>query len=131
MPLDKVKGNDFSKRKGDINRNGRPRKMFTTFNQALKEEGIKPLTKAQMMEAFTMIFNTDKATLKKWLKDKDTPIAISIVLEQLTDRHKRAKAFKEYMEWTFGRAANDITINAQQSVSINELWKLSDGSKGK
>ena len=125
------KGNDFSARKEDINRGGRPRKLFRVFNEELKKLGVEEVGKAQLMEAYAIIFNTDLETLKEWANNDSTPIGLRIIIESLLNKKTRLKAYQEFKEWTFGRASNDIKINAQQSVDITKIWNTSDGNAGK
>jgi len=51
------------------NPNWQPRKLFSTINKELKNKGIKPLSKAQLIEAYELIFNTDEEELKKLKSD--------------------------------------------------------------
>jgi hypothetical protein len=101
------------------NPNGRPKKSFASINAELKLKGIEQLSKADLIEAYALIFNTDEETLRDIAKDKKTPYAFKIILLELNDNKTRAKALQDYRDYTFGRAIENIDVN--NNVTIFEL----------
>lgn len=104
--------NDGKKfKKGESgNPNGRPRKSFASINAELKEKGILPLSKTDLIDAYATIFNSDEETLKKIAADKNTPYAMKIIILELNDKKTRAKAMQDYRDYSFGRAKESIDM---------------------
>ena len=93
------------------NPNGQPRKLFSTINKELKAKGIKPLSKAQLIEAYELIFNTDEEELKKLATDKSVPFMLRLIIMELSDKKARAKAMADYRDYCFWRAKQEIDNN--------------------
>lgn len=108
----------FQKNPKNINRNGRPRKSFATINAELKEKGVEPLTKSQLLEAYALVFNSTEAELKGLAKSKDTPYAMKIIILELNSSRTRSKALADYRDYIFGKAAHTIGITAKGSIQI-------------
>lgn len=96
----------------NINRKGQPKKSLRLFNEALKEAGVKPLTKEHLMETYEMIFNAPEDMLRDMIKNKpDTPMALKIIYEELQDKTKRHRAYMDLKEWRYGKAAQEIKLD--------------------
>ncbi|MGR3218478.1 MAG: hypothetical protein ACUZ8H_01490 [Candidatus Anammoxibacter sp.] len=108
----------FDKNPQNINRKGRPRKSFSTINEAMKKDGIEPLTKSQLIEAYSLVFNSTQEDLKKLRKDKDTPYAMRIIIDQLNKTSTKIKALNDYRDYMFGRAAHTVGIEAKQVIEV-------------
>ena len=93
------------------NPNGQPRKLFSTINKELKAKGIKPLSKAQLIEAYELIFNTDEEELKKLATDKNVPYMLRLIIMELSDKRNRAKAIADYRDYCFWKAKQEIDNN--------------------
>ena len=69
--------------KGETNNpNGRPKKSFSLMNETLKKEGYEPLTKAQLMEAYSLLFSIDEEKISElggdyliWSNAPENPLA--------------------------------------------------------
>ena len=111
------------------NPNGRPRKSFASVNAELKTKGIEELKKAQLIEAYSLIFNSTEDDLKLIAKDKNTPYALKIIILELNDRRARARAMQDYRDYMFGKAQDkvDLTTNGKDINIIN----LGTGTKPK
>ena len=101
------------------NPEGRPRKSFATINAELKEKGIEKLSKADLLDAYALIFNSTEDDLVEIAKDKNTPYALKIIILELNDKRTRAKAMQDFRDYTFGRAIENIDVN--NNVTIFEL----------
>jgi len=101
------------------NMNGRPRKSFSTINAGLKAKGVEKLSKADLIEAYALIFNSTEQDLIDIAKDKETPYAFKIIITELNDKRTRAKAMQDYRDYSFGRAVENLEVN--NSVTIFEL----------
>lgn len=116
-----LEGKGFKDNPQNINRNGRPRKSFRLINDKLKEDGIEPLKKAELIEGYSLIFNSTEDDLKSLAKDKDTPYALKIMILELNDRRARARALQDYRDYMFGKAQDkvDLTTNGKDINIIN------------
>lgn len=101
------------------NPKGRPRKSFATINKELKAKGIDKLSKADLLDAYALIFNSTEDDLVEIAKDKNTPYALKIIILELNDKRTRAKAMQDYRDYAFGRAVENIDIN--NNVTLFEL----------
>ncbi len=54
---DKIKGKGFRERPENINRKGRPPKLFSDVNLSLTKKGYSPVTPSQLKEAYEMLLN--------------------------------------------------------------------------
>ena len=66
----KANTNGFDKNPQNINKKGRPRKSFAIINYELLQKGVEPLTKVQLIEAYSLIFNATKDDLNHFSKEK-------------------------------------------------------------
>ena len=106
------------------NPNGQPRKLFSTINKELKAKGIKPLSKAHLIEAYELIFNTDEEELKKLATDKSVPFMLRLIIMELSDKKNRAKAIADYRDYCFWRAMQKNEINWELNWKINIKFEL-------
>ncbi len=101
-------GKGFKNNPQNINKKGRPKKSFASINQQLKSEGIEPLKKSDLMDAYATIFNTTEARLKEIAADKETPYALRIIILEMNDKKTRARAMQDYRDYSYGRATENI-----------------------
>lgn len=116
------------------NPNWRPRKLFSTVNAELKEKGIEPLSKEQLIEAYWLVFNTDEEELERIAKDKSYPFALRLIILELNNKNNRAKAIADYRDYMFWKAIQkqevdqkvkwEITVNDYKNLSTEELLAL-------
>lgn len=111
------------------NPNGRPRKSFAVINSELKERGITELTKGQLVEAYSLIFNSTEDDLKDIAKHQDTPYALKIIILELNDKKARARAMADYRDYMFGKAKDSID-HTTNGKDIN-IISLGNGSPPK
>ena len=109
---------DFRKNPQNINRNGRPRKSFALINAELKEKGVEPLTKSQLIEAYSLIFNATEDDLKELAKAENTPCAMKIIIEELKGKASRARAFNDYRDYLFGKAAQNVGLTTNKKIVV-------------
>lgn len=116
----------------NINRSGANRKSFATINEALKKKGIQPLTKNELIESYTLIFNATEEELKRIAVDKKTPFALRLIITELNDKTTRSKAIADLRNYMFGQAAQEINHTVKARVlnpeEAKELWKGLDNN---
>jgi hypothetical protein len=125
---DKSKENLNQFKKGESgNPKGRPRKSFATINAELVKKGVEPLTKTALIEAYTLIFNTDEKELISLAGDENTPYGLRLIIKELNNTKSRSKALADYRDYMFGRAKESVdhTTNGKE---IN-IISLGSGKK--
>jgi len=112
--------NGFQENPQNINRNGRPRKSFSVVNDELKAKGVEPLTKSNLIDAYSLIFNSTEDDLKEIAQDKNTPYALKLIINELNDKRTRSKAIADYRDYMFGKAmqSTDITSKGKEITSV-------------
>jgi hypothetical protein len=100
------------------NPNGRPKKSFSTINASLKKEGIQPLSKTDLIDAYGLIFNADEQTLKDLATDLETPYAMRIIILDMQNKKTRFNALKDYRDYMFGRAQSKQVIEASEGTTF-------------
>ena len=102
------------------NPDGRPRKSFSVVNNELKAKGVEPLTKSNLIDAYSLIFNSTEDDLKEIAQDKTTPYALKLIINELNDKRTRSKAIADYRDYMFGKAmqSTDITSNGKEITSV-------------
>ena len=104
------------------NPNGRPKKSFSIINAELKAHGVEPLTKSNLIEAYTLIFNTDEKKLKEIAKDNNTPYGLRLIIQELNSTKSRSRALEDYRDYMFGRAKESIDhTTAGKEINIISL----------
>ena len=96
--------NGFDKNPENINRNGRPRKSFASTNLLLREKGIEPIGKRELLDTYQLIFNATENELQELLDDPEIPLAFKWIIRELSNDSTRAKALKDLRDYTFGKA---------------------------
>lgn len=136
---DRRAANGFQHNPQNINKSGANRKSFASINLQLKEKGIEPLSKTQLVEAYGLIFNSTEEELKVISTDKNTPYAMRLIILELNDKKARAKAMADYRDYMFGKAQQNtditskgnelknLTTNDLQNMTIDELKKYAGG----
>jgi len=96
------------------NPNGRPKKSFRLINDQLKEQGYAALKKAELIEAYSILFNCDEQRLKELGGDPDTPFALRIIILELANPKFRFRAMQDYRNYAFGEADQSVTVHKEQ-----------------
>jgi len=111
------------------NPKGRPKKSFSSINAQLKQEGIEPLKKSELMDAYAMVFNTSEARLKEIAADKETPYALRIIILELNSSKTRSRAMQDYRDYCFGRARESIDHTTKGKEIAPTVINLGPGVK--
>jgi hypothetical protein len=116
--------NGFEKNPQNINRNGRPRKPFASINQSLKERGIEPISKSELLNSFQLIFNATEDELQELVEDPETPLAYKLMVRELRNEKTASKALTDLRNYLFGKAPEK---QAPTRTKIKVRMKGSDG----
>ena len=130
----KINTGGFAQNPENINRRGANRKSFATVNNLLKSKGIQPLTKEQLIEFYTLIFNATEDELKRLTADKKIPYMLRLVIGELNNKTTRSKALTDLREYMFGKAAQEITGSLEvkaRVLSPEEISTFIEGLKDK
>ncbi len=111
------KGKWFQKWKS-WNPNGQPRKLFSSINLELKAKGVTPITRSQLLEAYSLIFNSTEEELKKLSEDKSVPYVLRLIIGELNNKNTRSKALADYRDYMFGKATQNIDEKHSWSVTL-------------
>jgi hypothetical protein len=96
-------GIQFSSTNQPENR-GRKPKSFKMFNDLMKEKGYELLSKEQLIECYSLIFSADEEMISEIANDASQPLALRLIISELTDNHTRSKALADYRDYMFGKA---------------------------
>jgi len=107
MAKDDIKKHQFQPGQSG-NPKGRPPNSFASVNAMLKDEGIMPLKKRELIEAYEIIFNTPEERLKEIAKDKSMPLALRHIINDMNNSKTGQKARQDYRDWCFGRAKESV-----------------------
>jgi hypothetical protein len=109
------------------NPNGRPRKQFAQLNIYLKTEGFEPLTKSQLIEAYSLLFSVDEATLRELGNDKSQPYALRLIISQLLDSKQAIQILSEMRDYVFGKVKEPKEIAIEQPLFNKVVINLGSG----
>ncbi|AQX52541.1 hypothetical protein [Elizabethkingia anophelis] len=113
----------FAQNPQNINRTGANRKSFAAVNDALKKKGIQALTKKELIEFYTLIFNATEDELKRLVADKKQPLALRYIIAELNDKTTRSKAIADLRNYMFGQAQQEINHTVKARVLTPEEVK--------
>lgn len=108
--------------KGETNNpNGRPKKSFALLNDSLKKEGYQPLTKLQLTEAYSLLLSIDEEKIQELADDVTQPLAIRLIIGEMTDPQTRGRAIQDMRNYLFGNATTttDITTKGESINHVN------------
>ncbi|QIG88353.1 hypothetical protein G6R40_01190 [Chryseobacterium sp. POL2] len=117
-----IAGKGFDKNPQNINRKGRPRKTYTVINDIFKDKGIQPVSKSEYIELFSRIMNATEAEINTLKSDKNTPLALRIILAELSSKNKN-KIIRDLRNFMFGQSQQEIIQTVKARVITQEEIK--------
>jgi hypothetical protein len=96
--------------------NGRKPKSFRMFNDMMKAKGFEPLTKEQLIEFYSFIFAADENTISVVAEDAEQPLALRLMIAEMTNDYSRSRAMTDFRDYMFGKAMQQI----KQDIAIKE-----------
>jgi hypothetical protein len=100
----------FAKENGNINMNGRPKRIITKLEDAVKCEGYLPVTKAEFISYMTTIIGLPE---EKWNEVKNletTPKFIRLLMERV-EKDNQYKVIPDILDRIFGKAKEEFILN--------------------
>ena len=100
---------------------GRKPKSFKMFNDKMKEQGYEPLTKNELINCYALIFSAEQNKIQEIANDEEQPLALRLIIQELTDERTRSMALKDFRDYMFGKANEkvDLTTNGESINQIN------------
>lgn len=111
--------NGFDKNPQNINRKGRPRKTFRTFNDRCKAEGVPVITKEEYMTTLNYLLSMTEDELKEITSDKEQSMFLKWIITDLRNVSLRCKMIQDVRDWLFGKAKENVQVEGKISTDIN------------
>jgi hypothetical protein len=99
---------------------GRKPKSFKQFNTLMKERGIEPLSKEDLIEAYSLLLSMDEENIQEIADDDKQPLALRLIISEMTDERTRSSALRDFRDYMFGKALQQI----QQDITVKEEQPL-------
>lgn len=112
-PVGSNKGVGFDANPENINKEGRPRKAFSSFNAELDKAGIEAVNKTNFREALLRMFNLTEDELTDVSNDEEQTQALRIMANELLQPKTRARYLAEVRDWSLGGVERTTNINAK------------------
>lgn len=114
----------FRERKDDINRSGANRKTFASFNKKCKANGLTGLTQKQYIETLSYLYELTEIEVKQLADDKDQPLALRLLIAELTDPQSRGKTLQDLRNYLFSQGV-------EKTETTTTIINLGSGKKPK
>jgi hypothetical protein len=108
------------------NLNGRPKKSFRMLNDTLKKEGYEPLSKADLLEAYSLILSIDEEKIQELADDDTQPLAIRLIIQDMTNEQNSGKAIQDIRNYLFGGATQKSEMKISSPFAGKSYNDLSD-----
>jgi hypothetical protein len=109
-------------------KNGRKPKSFRMFNDKMKEEGYEPLTKEELIGFYSLIFSADEEKIQEVANDSTQPLALRLLIQEMTDERTRSRALVDFRDYMFGKAKEEIKLEAQ--IETVRIFEIPDNGRG-
>jgi len=107
--------------KGETNNpHGRPKKSFSLLNTQLKKEGYEPLTKSQLMEAYSLLLSIDEVKIQEIADDDKQPLAIRLIIAEMTNEQSRGRALADMRDYLFGKSESKLSVEVKEQPLFPE-----------
>jgi hypothetical protein len=109
----------FDKNPENINRNGRPPKLYSDCIKELKTKGFKPPSKSEYFEMVGMLIVLTESELIEFQKNKQNPLWLRLIITDLNNKNTRQKLMTDYRDWIYGKAEQKTTNENNDNVNVN------------
>ena len=123
----KHNSNGFKKNPQNINKTGANRKSFGSFNKLCKDKGIEPLSQNEYVSTLSYLYQLTEEEVKILADDKEQPLALRLLIAELTDPQSRGKTLQELRDYLFHKGIISINQNVKQVDPPK--WIVQDNSQ--
>lgn len=125
-------GKDFASKKENIQHKGRGKTSLVSLSKKWREEENPEVTKKQMQTVYKQMLTASRREIEAVSRDRDAPLAVTVLAESLLDPKTRAKTLQDVQVWIYGREAEEIkvttqTIKVDEEVRETILRKIGEG----
>ena len=126
-------GKDFNSNPQNRARAGRGKTSLVSLAKKWKSEGgDEEVTKKQLQEVYKAMFGASRREIEAVAKDRDAPLAVTVLAESLLDPKSRAKTLADTQQWLFGKAIEEINLTRTSVIEVSSeeeaaIKKLLDG----
>lgn len=117
------------------NPKGRPkgvnRSSFARFIKNCKDKEIKPVSKAEYMEAISFLLNCTEDEIREIEKDDSQPIALRLLIQDFTNKKQGAKMRADFRDWLFGKAGQIIEQKFEFKGNLIKKTNVADKYRDK
>jgi len=115
-----IKGSDntngFQKNPQNINKSGINRKSFSLFNKICKENGVEKLSKKEYLKSLSYLFSLNEDEIQVIAKDKEQPLALRLMIAELTDSSTRGKMLKDLRDYLFSEGEQVFKVELKTDI---------------
>jgi hypothetical protein len=109
--------NSLRERKHDINKSGKNRKSFTSFNEKCKEAGIEKLNQSNYLETLSYLVSLTQIEISELANDQEQPLYLRLMIAELTDPQTRGRTIQDFRDYLFHKGV----IQTEQTTTIINL----------
>lgn len=115
--IEHIKGKGFDKNPGNINREGRPRKLVSDVIKELDNQGIKPVTKQEIQDVYMRLINLEMPDLEAKVKDSKQPALVRIVGKAILSG-KGYEVVERMLDRSIGKPDSKIEHTGDMAINI-------------
>lgn len=112
-------GKGFRENPQNINRKGRPKKLFAALNDEVIANGEEPVSRKDLKEFIMLCFNLNERELRKIATNKDAPFAARSIANELLSTKIFNVKFRELRDFVYGSGRQKTSTIRKQKESFN------------
>lgn len=106
----------------NINRKGRPKRLFTQHTEDLKALGYEVPSKNEYYDLIGLLLVMTEDDLNEFESDKDRPLWIRYTITDFKDDKKRQSLMSDLRDWLFGKAGQSHEIIETKPLAENNTF---------
>ncbi len=112
----------FDKRPENINRNGRPKKLYPQLIADAKAKGYVAPSTAEYFEYISLMFSMNENDLRDVATNAETPLWLRQLISDMNDSGIRVKLRTELYDRVFGKTLQQVDIkNTEKNTFISVI----------
>ena len=115
-----LEGKTLADRKKDIQAGGNTRTLFGLAKKWKTADADSEVTKNQLQKVYKMMLGATVRDIEAISKDRDVPLAVSVLAKSLLDDRTRAKTLADTQAWLYGKAPEEVNITTNTAIEITE-----------